>query len=133
MEFKTAFSNHYRVLTPVGSKSMTQQHMKAECDINNIMRIWQKTGVIDHVNTHAGNYGDFLSAVDYQSACNAVIAADEAFSSLPSSLRKRFDNSPAVFLEFVQNPDNLDEMYDLGLAIKPNNNTPPEEEPPSPE
>lgn len=126
MQFKSAFSDRERYFTPVGEISMTQQHMRNECDINTIMRRWQKTGVINHVNTHAGDYGDYVNAVEYQEALNAVIEADNAFNSLPSSLRKKFDNSPAEFLQFVQNPDNLEEMYDLGLANRPIDETPPE-------
>lgn len=97
--------------------SATHQAHKDECDVNRIMAKWQKTGVLEHRNTYQGNYGDFTNLpMDYQESLNAVIAAEEMFSSLPGKVRKRFGNDPANFLEFVQDPSNRDEMIELGLA-----------------
>lgn len=42
-------------------------------------------------------------------------------------VRKRFNYDPAAFLEFADNPENLDELVAMGLAtktvIKPSNDT----------
>ena len=46
---------------------------------------------------------------------NQIIAAQEAFNSLPSDIRKKFDNDPAEFLEFVSDEKNNDEMIQMGL------------------
>jgi len=46
------------------------------------------------------------------------------FEELPSTIRAQFENNPEKFLEFVQNPDNLDKMRELGLAKAPQ--SPPE-------
>lgn len=100
--------------------SMVKRAFKDECNINTIMDRYQKTGLVDHVNTHQGHYGDFSDLPDYQAALNAVIIAEDTFSSLPSSLRKRFNNDPATFLDFVQNEENIPEMERLGLIPKPN-------------
>lgn len=98
-------------------ESLTHKSMAAECDINQIMLKWQKTGVIEHRNTFQGQYSDFTNTpTDYQEAMNQVLEADEMFSSLPSSVRKRFANDPANFLEFVGDPTNIPEMIKLGLA-----------------
>jgi len=98
-------------------ESRTHQAHKNECDINRIMAKWQKTGVIEHAKTYQGQYADFTEITgDYQEHMNAVIEANEMFMTLPSTVRKKFDNDPGQFLSFVEDPDNLDEMVSLGLA-----------------
>lgn len=97
-------------------KSRTQQQFKQETDINLIMSRYEKTGVIDHLAKHQGSYGDFSNVEDYQTAVNKIMLADQMFLTLPATIRSQFDNDPAQFVEFAQNPDNLDTMRDLGLA-----------------
>lgn len=118
-------------------ESLTHQSMAPECDINRIMLKWQKTGIIEHANTYQGQYGDFTNLpADYHVAMNQIVATNEMFMSLPSSLRKRFNNDPGQFLEFVEDEDNRDEMRKLGLlkpvddaeggVIDPNDAKPPQ-------
>lgn len=99
--------------------SLTKQQFKQECDINYILRKYQKTGLIDHVARYQGNYSDISDVPSYQDALNTVLEANLAFSTLPSSLRKRFSNDPEQFLSFVADPANAEELYSLGLATKP--------------
>jgi phage internal scaffolding protein len=40
------------------------------------------------------------------------------FNDLPSSIRSRFGNDPAAFLDFVNDEGNADEMIKLGLIEK---------------
>ena len=47
---------------------------------------------------------------------NIVLKADEMFNDLPSRARRHFDNDPAKFLDFVQDPKNHEQLVDLGLA-----------------
>lgn len=105
-----------RVQRSFEGPSAAKQAMAAECDINNIMGRYQKTGLLQHVNHMGGTYDALPDEIDYHTAMNQVIAAQDAFASLPSSIRNRFANDPAGFLAFVQNPDNLQEMREMGLA-----------------
>lgn len=118
-KFKTAYvgdnQNHRTPFNTIGH-SRTKQAPHAECDINQIMAQYQKTGVIEHLNEHQGDYSDFLSAPDYHTALNQILEAQSAFDTLPSNLRNRFTNDPAQFLDFVQNPANAEELISLGLA-----------------
>lgn len=100
--------------------SLAQQSMKDECDINNILARWVQTGELAG-NPRTPSYGDFTGIGDYHTALNTVIAAQESFMALDAKLRARFHNDPGEFLDFVSNPDNLDEMRELGLAepLKP--------------
>ncbi len=102
----------------------TQQHLKAECDINNILRQYDKTGLITHVNNATAQYGDFTEVNEYQESLNRVIAAQDAFAALPSHVRKRFANDPGEFFEFATDPSNFDAMVEMGLAEAPS--LPPE-------
>ena len=90
--------------------------MADECDINNIMRQYEQTGLIAHVNQYEGNYGDFTDVVDYRTACDVVIRANEMFETLPSGVRARFQNDPSTFLAFVDDPANADALVEMGLA-----------------
>lgn len=105
----------HRVQVPDTGPSRTKQSFSEECDINNIMKKFEKTGIIDHARKYEGNYGDFTGAVDYHTAMNIVREADEMFQSIPATIRKRFDNDPQKFLEYVDNPENEDEMREMGL------------------
>lgn len=98
-----------------GGESRTKQSFKKECDINQIMAKYQKTGAITHFNKHQQNYG-MADGQTFQEAMNLVCEAQEMFNDLPSSIRSRFGNDPAAFLDFVQDESNVDEMVKLGLA-----------------
>lgn len=117
--FKTAYGDRKRVSLEAGEATMTQQQFKKECDINNILKKYQKTGLIEHVQQFNGQYADLSEPCDYQTALNVVIEAQAAFDSLPSSIRKRFSNSPQEFLEFVNDPSNLEEGIKLGIYNAP--------------
>jgi len=110
-------------------ESKTQQQFKDETNINNIMARYEKTGLIDHLNNRAPNYGDFTEVDDYQSAVNKIMLADEYFMELPAKIRAHFNNNPAEFLEFTENPENMDAMIEMGLAYAPE--PPPEVAEPS--
>lgn len=101
------------------SPSRTKQSFKAECDINNIIKKYDKTGLLTHVNHAIAQYGDFTETNEFQDALNLVETSKRNFSQIPSEIRNRFGNNAGIFLEFATNPKNIDEMVSLGLAIKP--------------
>lgn len=109
------YRKHDRHQIAFKEPSHTVQAFKDECDINKILEGYLKTGMIEHANTVQGRYGDFTSAPDYQAACQAIIDANDMFNTLPAKIRKQFDNDPAEFLEFAQNPSNEAEMRSMGL------------------
>lgn len=128
-------------------KGRTKQSFKAECDINNILKKYQKSGAITHANMNAPDYG-FASSQTFTDAMQTVAKAQTMFNELPSSLRNRFSGNPGEFLDFVQDPENEAEMAELGLlasytpaeptseasvasATPPASSGPPEANPPS--
>lgn len=100
-------------------ESMTKQSFKDETNINRIMSKYQATGIVTHLNQKNPMYGDFSDVPDYQTALNLVLSANESFMQLPAKIRAKFSNDPAEFLDFVGNPDNAEELYTLGLAVRP--------------
>ena len=97
--------------------SLAQQHFKDECDINNILRQFNLTGLLPE-SPLSPRYGDFTGIGDYHTALNQVIAAEDEFMSLPATLRARFENDPAQLIEFLDKPENFDEAISLGLVNK---------------
>lgn len=97
-------------------ESVTQQHFRDECDINNIVKRYNATGLIRQI---PGDpiYADFTQLPkDYHDALGRVIEAQEAFMRLSSNVRAQFDNDPAAFVEFAVDPANLDQMREWRLA-----------------
>lgn len=96
-------------------ESLTDQSQADDCDVNRIVDRFHKTGVLPGVDVQR-MYGDFSSVFDFQQALDTVHHAQAQFDALDAKVRKRFDNDPAKFLEFVSHPKNAQEMVDLGLA-----------------
>lgn len=113
-----------------GESSLTKQCHKDECDVNKIVKRFKKAQGIDLLQSldgyAAGRYGDFSQVPDYREALHQVRKAEETFMRLPAQLRFKFDNDPANFLDFCQDPKNGDEMIKLGLREPP---PPPEAAP----
>jgi len=97
--------------------TLAQQHFKDECDINNILRQFNVTGLLPE-STLSPRYGDFTGIVDYHSALNQVIAAEDEFMRLPAQTRARFNNDPAQLIDFLDKEENKNEAITLGLVNK---------------
>lgn len=122
---------HKRVQIDCSGNSRTKQSFKKECDINEILRQFRRTGLISHVERQQGFYGDFIGATTYHDALNLIHDAQDMFMTVPAHIRAKFENDPAKFLDFVHDPDNIDEMRELGLLPK-GTPKPKEEQKPAP-
>lgn len=107
--------------------SMTKQEFRDETDINNILRQYKVTGMINHINAQAaqGKYEDLPDPLDFQASLHLVRDAQAAFDSLPSRIRDRFQNNANAFLEFCSDPRNQAEMQKLGISPAPAPEAPP--------
>ena len=115
---KTAKRRYPRLQTRCSEPSLTKTSFQEECNINSIMKRFQKTGAITHYAKHAPSYGECTS-IDLLDAQLIIANANTMFEELPSSIRKKFDNDPALFLDFVQDEKNQEEMVKLGLKKAP--------------
>jgi Chlamydia-phage Chp2 scaffold (Chlamy_scaf). len=94
----------------------TVQSEKDRTEINNVIRRYNKTGLIDHVAKGRAMYGDFTEINEYQENLNMIMKAEASFAALPSEIRKKFDNDPGQFFEFATNPENEQKLVEMGLA-----------------
>ena len=109
--------NRSSISTP--SPSLTRQADKQSCDVNHILKRYEKDGVLTHVRSDPGTYMDVASigAEDYHSSLNKVISAAAAFDALPSAVREFYRNDPALFLQAVETGSLDPSLYkDLGIT-----------------
>jgi len=106
------------VFDPAREPSLTHQEFRDECDINNIMKRYERDRTLVHLNRYQGDYGDFSEVPSFQEAQHVIQAATEMFMTLPARVRAQFENDPSKFLNFAQDPANVDKMVELGLAVK---------------
>lgn len=106
-----------RVSVPLvctAAEDRTQQSFKDECNINVLMKRYEKTGILPQGRDIPMQYAD-VSAIDFQSSMDRVALVRGVFSQLDARTRLRFENDPEQMLEFVANPDNAAEAVKLGL------------------
>lgn len=59
-KFRTAYNRDSVEGITFNEPSMAQQHFKDECDVNNILRKYESTGLVTHVANGTPSYGDFF-------------------------------------------------------------------------
>ena len=97
-------------------ESMTQEQFAEESEINNILRSHDRNGVIEHINRGNAIYGDFSNITDFSDALDQIKEAQSEFQGIPWQIREKFQNDAGQFFKFASNPDNLDELREMGLA-----------------
>jgi hypothetical protein len=79
-------------------ESLTQQNMKADTDINVMIR---KYGVLPAQEVNWKDFDASVIPTDYHALQNMMKEADAAFLSLPGEVRAQVDNDPEKFLAMV--------------------------------
>lgn len=92
----------------------TQQQFRDEVNINTIVDRFKLTGEMPQLEK-LPSFDDYTGIFDYQTAMNAIIAANRDFASLPAKTRARFENDPNQFVDFFADPTNRAEAERLGL------------------
>jgi phage internal scaffolding protein len=109
-----------RVQKEFVKKSRASQSFRDECNINKILNRFSKVCGGDYLQKMhgyaGGTFGDFSGVTDYRSALEQVQRAKEVFLRIPAKVRAVFNNDPAYFLDFCQDPKNLDKLREMGLA-----------------
>jgi phage internal scaffolding protein len=119
IKFKTAYGDRTRKGFETTGDSLTQQSHAQAADVRNIIKQYDRTGLIANVNKGIAQYGDYSEINEYQEALNMVIEANESFAELPSHIREQFNNNAGAFFEFATDPKNEEKMVELGLAKAP--------------
>lgn len=101
-----------------GDEIRVEQSHKDDVNINNIVK---KHGIelIGKIAALQQFQYDDVTGNDFQESMNAILKAKETFQNVPSDIRKKFDNDPAKFMDFVHNNDNHDELVSMGLMNAP--------------
>lgn len=107
----------------------TQRNFRQQCDINVIVERSRKAGMLPQADRPAV-YADVSEIPDYQSSLGIVIAAQQAFMSLPARARERWSNDPGIMMQWLSDPTNYDEAIKLGL-VEPRVSDLPEDSPPA--
>lgn len=99
-------------------ESMTDPSFMDETDIENIIKLHNKTGSWGPSRSLTAQqpwYGDFSSGEDFRSLVDQIKQTNDAFLDLPSGMRGMFENDPSNLLDFLANPANKKEAQELGL------------------
>lgn len=114
----------YDVARPLkGGKSRCDPSFVRFTDMNGIVERYRVTGVLGDplmAPKRVPRYVDAsLAPADFMEAQARVDAARSAFAMLPAAVRRRFEDSPANMLAFLQDPENAAEAVSLGLFAPP--------------
>jgi len=112
--FKHRYGNNPRQRIAFTGQGRTKQSFKDECDINNLMARYLKTGHMEHVNEALPQFRD-VTDFDFQRAQNLIANAASMFENIPSKIRSRFDNDAGKLLDWVHDPKNAEEAASLGF------------------
>lgn len=104
-----------RVATWNEEASLAQDQFREQCDVNNIIDKFNRTGEISHIMKTQGVYMDTTNLPNYQQSLQIVIDAEDAFMALPAEMRKKFDNDPGKMIAYLEDPKNHKEAVTLGL------------------
>lgn len=120
--FKTEF-NHDRDQESLAwatvneEESMTVQDEAGEADINKMMDRFGVTGNIN-LTKRSPLPEDYIRIENFQDAMNLIRQAQESFNELPAEVRSKFENDPAKFEEWLQDPDNIPHGLKAGIVEK---------------
>lgn len=112
----SAYSPKLRVTLETGP-GLTKQSHRDECDINVIMKRYEKSGVMPDFGGREGRYLD-CTGIEFREAMDILAKGKSVFHELPAHVRARFENDPAKMLDFVHDEANREEALAMGL-LKP--------------
>ena len=121
VKFKTAYGDRTRSGFETTGESLTQQSHAQAADVRNIIKQYDRTGLIANVNKGIAQYGDYSEINEYAEALNMVREANESFAEIPSHIREQFGNNAGAFFEFATDPKNSEKMIQMGLKKAPEN------------
>ncbi len=114
--FRSAYNLGNEDYSETFNDGITEQHHTDQCDINKILAQFMETGIMPQTKANP-QYGD-VSEVDFQEMQNTLATAKTLFEELPEQVKATFNNEMHSFLNFAENPDNLPQMEEWGLAVK---------------
>lgn len=117
--FRTHYSPQKRVSFETVGESLTEQQYAHESTILAKIQKYDSQGFFDSINRNPAQYNDYSDVIDLAHAVDKIDKANESFATVPSDIRKRFNNNPSEFFKFASDEKNFDELVSMGLATKP--------------
>lgn len=105
-----------KVIYENGGPSMTKQEFAKAADINNIVARFKKDGLFPREPTNLV-YADITKMGSYVEAQAHIDMIDGKFMELPSETRAKFDNDPAVFVDFISEDANFAKLEEMGIIM----------------
>lgn len=107
------------------SDGMTKQAFKDSTDINKLMARVAAGQTISHLVKHGAVYGDFSDIDDLMDAHAKLARGQAIFDELPGEVKREFNNSPAEFFKYVNDPANAENVAEaLPRLAQPGNQMP---------
>lgn len=104
-----------RIITLHQTKpARTKQSFKDECDIKNIINLYNKTGLTTHINQKPQQNIDHTQIPNYQDTLNFVTNIQQQYDQLPQEIKQRFTTTTQLS-NFLENSENHEEAQKLGL------------------
>lgn len=110
--------------------SKTRQSDKDSCDVNLIMKRYEKTGELPAF-ANSAFFADVSELGDFRAVQEKILLAKQVFDQLPADVRLSFKNDVAEFMDWASAAENRDGLVELGLIEKPEDK-PKVEEPAQP-
>lgn len=115
-------TNHHelrkRVTIDCSQPQLTDQSFKKQCDINLIMKQYEKTGMLPQQTISNPRYIDNTNIPTLEDAFNITNQAMEAFYTLPPTIRRLMDNDASQLENFISNPENHDLLKKHGVIVE---------------
>lgn len=119
-KFRTPYDAHDKRLRPAlvcHDVSKTDQSQAPEADINIMLERFRVTGQIN-VAAVPPQYGDYSQVMDFQTARQAILYAEDQFLLLPPDFREKLGHDPQNFLSYVSDPDNRAALLKKGWIVE---------------
>ena len=111
--FRSAYSPQLKVTTSCSSSKTEQSHLDST-DINKIFHDSNHSPEL-LIPDSPPTFGDFSDVADFVEMQNRVAEAVSGFEALPSETRAFFDHKPENLVEFMNDPDNVEDAVNMGL------------------
>lgn len=114
------------------SPTMTQQHYKDECDLNQILarhkgagelsaiqmrQLLAQSAAVTPTSPRLPQFADYSNLPDFSEIKRSFIKASRAFAEVPVNVRMQFGNNPEIFYNVLTDPKQHQRLRDAGLGF----------------
>jgi hypothetical protein len=94
--------NRKNITLETREEPLTKQSFQDECDIHNIIKQYDKTGLVTHINETKPHYIDHTQVPSREDMLNHSTHIQQQFDQLPINIKKRFHNNMEEYAQHLQ-------------------------------